>query len=152
MNLYETVFIARQDLSATQVEGLANRFADVVRDNGGQVGKIEHVGLQNLAYPIKKNRKGHYVLMNVTASSAALDEMSRLLGLSEDILRFLNVKVDLHENGPSALLKAFRFDREDGEGREGRDGRDRDGRERRPYTPRGDRHGQGDAPVAQAAE
>jgi small subunit ribosomal protein S6 len=110
------------------VDALAERFATIIRDNGGEVSKIENCTLQTLAYPIKKNRKGHYVLMNITAPSAALDEMSRLMGLSEDILRFLNVVVAEHEKGPSALLKASRYDDTDT-----RDNRGGDGRERRPY-------------------
>lgn len=127
MNLYENVFIARQDLSPTQVDALAERFATIIRDNGGEVSKIENCALQTLAYPIKKNRKGHYVLMNITAPAAALDEMSRLMGLSEDVLRFLNIVVDEHEKGPSALLKSSRYD--DTETRDNRG----EGRERRPY-------------------
>lgn len=118
MKFYETMFIARQDMSPAQVESLTEKFTTVIKDNGGSVGKTEYCGLRVLAYPIKKNNKGHYVLMNVTASASALKEVERIMSLSEDILRFLSIKVDKHEEGPSALLKASRYREETGYGRD----------------------------------
>ena len=113
MTRYETIFIARPDMSPAQVESLTERFTTAVKENGGSVGKTEYCGLRTLAYPIKKNMKAHYVLMNVTAPVVALKEMERLMYLSEDTLRYLSIKVDAHEEGPSALLKANRYGRED---------------------------------------
>lgn len=113
MKLYETIFIARQDMSPAQVEALTEKFSNVITENGGSVGKTEYCGLRTFTYLIKKNRKGHYVLMNITADTKALDEMERLMHLSEDILRYLSVKVEEHETGPSALLKSSRYGRED---------------------------------------
>lgn len=119
MNLYENVFVARQDLAPNQVEALAERFANVIRENGGQVGKSEYCGVRNLAYLIKKNRRGHYVVMNITAPAAAVKEMERLMGLNEDLLRFLTLRVDEHEKGPSALFKSTRYQREESSTRDG---------------------------------
>ncbi len=113
MKLYETIFIARQDMSPAQVEALTEKFTNALTENGGSVGKTEYCGLRTFTYLIKKNRKGHYVLMNITAESKALDEMERLMHLSEDVLRYLSVKVEEHETGPSALLKSSRYGRED---------------------------------------
>lgn len=113
MKFYETIFIARQDMSPAQVEALTEKFVNVVTENGGTVGKTEYCGLRPLAYLIKKNRKGHYVLMNVTADAKALAEMERVMYISEDVLRYLSVKVEAHETGPSALLKANRYSREE---------------------------------------
>ncbi len=115
MQLYETVFIARQDMSPAQVEALMERFASIVRDNGGEVSKAEYCGLRTMAYLIKKNRKGHYVLLNISAPAAAIAEMERNMRISEDVLRFLTVRVLAHEKGPSALLKSSRYQREEGE-------------------------------------
>ncbi len=94
MALYETVFIARQDLSAGQVETLATTMTDIITQGKGEVTKTELCGLRTLAYSIKKNRKGHYVLFNVDAPPAAVKEMERQMGLNEDILRFLTIRVD----------------------------------------------------------
>jgi len=109
MTLYETIFIARQDMSPAQVETLTEKFTKIITDNGGSVGKTEYCGLRTLAYLIKKNSKGHYVLMNITAPSSALKEAERLMSISEDILRFLSVKVEKHEEEASSLLKASRY-------------------------------------------
>jgi small subunit ribosomal protein S6 len=105
MPLYESVFIARQDIPAAQIETLSNSFADIVRANGGQVTKTEQWGLRNLAYRINKNKKGHYVLFNIEADAAAIGEMERNMRLNEDILRFQTIRVDEHETGPSAMLR-----------------------------------------------
>jgi small subunit ribosomal protein S6 len=129
MALYENVFIARQDVSGTQVEALTDGFATLITENGGQVAKREYWGLRNLAYRIKKNRKGHYVLMNIDAPPAAVKEMERTMRINEDIVRFLTIRVDELEEGPSAFMQGRgsrdredRGRRGDGERREGREG------------------------------
>ena len=106
MPLYECVLIARQDIPASQAEALANQFADVIRENGGDVGKIEYWGLKSLAYRIKKNRKGHYVLMNIDAPYPAVAEMERQMGINEDVLRQLTIRVEALEDGPSMMMQA----------------------------------------------
>ncbi|MCE2951025.1 MAG: 30S ribosomal protein S6 [Alphaproteobacteria bacterium] len=117
MRLYETTFIARQDISPAQVETLTESLVGVLKENGGSVGKTEYCGLRVMTYPIRKNKRGHYVLMNVSASSDALQELERRMRLNEDVLRYLSVQVEEHEEGPSALLKATRYGREDNERR-----------------------------------
>ncbi len=104
MPFYECVFIARQDISATAVDDMANKFAEVIAENGGQVTKRENWGLRQLAYRIDKNRKGHYVLFNLDAPSPAVKEMERLMGLNEDILRFMTIRVEKLEEGPSIMM------------------------------------------------
>jgi small subunit ribosomal protein S6 len=106
MALYEHVFIARQDLSIAQAEGLVEHFTQILKDNGGNVTGSEYWGLRTLAYKIKKNRKGHYGYMRIDAPSAAVKEMERLMGLHDDIMRILTIKVDAHEEGPSAIVQA----------------------------------------------
>jgi len=105
MSLYECVLIARQDIATTQVETLAEEFANVIIANGGQVTKREFWGLRNIAYRMKKNRKGHYVLFNVDAPAAAIKEFERQMSINEDILRYLTIRVDELEEGPSAVLQ-----------------------------------------------
>ncbi|SET83162.1 30S ribosomal protein S6 [Oceanicella actignis] len=126
MALYEHVFIARQDLSNAQAEGLIEHFGQILQDNGGKVVGSEYWGLRTMAYKINKNRKGHYAFMRTDAPSAAVQEMERLMRLHDDVMRVLTVKVEEHEEGPSAVLqaKASRDDR-------GRGGRDRAPRPRR---------------------
>ena len=116
MPLYETVFIARQDVSAKQVEDYAKAFAKIVNDNDGETKKTESWGLRNLAYKIKKNKKGHYTLMHFDASPAAIAEMERNIRLNEDVLRHMTVSVDKLPEGPSAILKQSDDDRSFGEG------------------------------------
>jgi small subunit ribosomal protein S6 len=106
MSLYECVLIARQDIATTQVETLVEEFANVITANGGQVVKREFWGLRNIAYRMKKNRKGHYILLNVDAPSAAIKEFERQMSINEDILRYLTVRVDELEEGPSAVLQS----------------------------------------------
>lgn len=113
MGLYENVFIARQDLSTSQVEALTDKFTTLIKENGGTVDKVEQAGLKNLAYLIKKNRKGHYVLLNITAEPAVIKELERVMRLNEDLLRFLTVRVEEHEKGLSALSRASRSNRDD---------------------------------------
>src|SRR5437868_15448850 len=105
MALYENVFIARQDVPATQVETLTNQFAELVTAQGGTVSKKEYWGLRSLAFRIKKNRKGHYTLLNIDAPSAAVKELERTMSINEDIIRFLTVRVDALEEGPSAVMQ-----------------------------------------------
>jgi small subunit ribosomal protein S6 len=104
MALYENVFIARQDVAATQVEALTNQFAELIAAQGGTVSKKEYWGLRSLTFRIKKNRKGHYTLLNIDAPSAAVKELERTMSINEDIIRFLTVRVDALEEGPSAVM------------------------------------------------
>jgi len=104
MALYENVFIARQDVPATQVETLTNQFAELVTAQGGTVQKKEYWGLRSLTFRIKKNRKGHYTLLNLDATPAAVKELERTMSINEDIIRFLTVRVDALEEGPSAVM------------------------------------------------
>ena len=106
MRLYESVFIARQDVTAAQVETMADEFAEVITSAGGSIKKREYWGLRSLAYRIKKNRKGHYVLFNMETGSEALREYERIMGLNEDVLRFLNLNIQEIEDGPSIMLQA----------------------------------------------
>ncbi len=116
MPFYETVFIARQDVSAKQVEDYAKDFSKIVNDNGGTVKKVESWGLRNLAYKIKKNKKGHYTLIHIDAPAAAIKEMERNIKLNEDVLRHMTVRIDEFPEGPSAVLKHSDDERsEDGE-------------------------------------
>lgn len=105
MPLYESIFIARQDVPTTQVEALTTLFSDIIVKDGGKVTKIEPWGLRTLAYRINKNKKGHYVLMNIDASPAAIAEMERNMTLNEDVLRYMTIRVEEHEAGPSAILR-----------------------------------------------
>lgn len=122
MPLYESVYIARPDISATQVETLTADMTKIVEENGGKVTKDEYWGLKSLAYRIKKNRKGHYSLMNIDAPAAALTEMERNMRLHEDVLRYMSIRVDEHEEEPSVMMqsKSSRDDRDRDRGR-GRD-------------------------------
>jgi small subunit ribosomal protein S6 len=105
MALYETVFIARQDISSAQAEALAQTFSQMIADNGGQVAKTEHWGLKTLAFRMNKNRKGHYVLFNIDAPPAAVLEMERNMRINEDVLRYMSIRVDALEEGPSAMMQ-----------------------------------------------
>lgn len=139
MALYEHVFIARQDVSAQQVETLTEEFKAVLEQNGGSVAKTEYWGLKGLAYKIKKNRKGHYTLMNLDAPHAAVAEMERQMRLHDDILRFITLRVEELEEGPSAMMQSRgRDDRRGGRGGRGGD-RERGDRGDRGDRDRGDR-------------
>jgi len=105
MALYENVFIARQDVPTTQVETLTTQFSELVTGLGGTVSKKEYWGLRSLTYRIKKNRKGHYTLLNIDAPPAAIKELERTMSINEDIIRFLTVRVDALEEGPSAVMQ-----------------------------------------------
>src|SRR4051794_38739448 len=147
MPLYENVFIARQDISGAQVEQLADNFTQLIAEQGGEVKKREYWGLRNLTYRMNKNRKGHYILFNIEAPAPAIAELERTMRINEDVLRYLTLRVDKFEEGPSPIMQS-RGSREDrprrdrdrfGEPREGRDGGDRSG---------GDRSGGGERPRA----
>ncbi|MDR2667079.1 MAG: 30S ribosomal protein S6 [Holosporales bacterium] len=105
MNFYELVFIVKQDASSSHVEAVAQEVASVVKDGGGEVTKTEFCGLRSLAYPVKKNRRGHYVLLNVACEPSEVKELERRFGLNEDIIRFLIVRVENLDNNPSALMR-----------------------------------------------
>ena len=105
MALYEHVFLARQDVSNTQVETLTKEFSDVIEQGGGKVTKTEYWGVKSLAYKIKKNRKAHFSLLNIDAPPAAVAEMERRMGISPEIIRFLTVKVEAHETEPSVMMR-----------------------------------------------
>src|ERR1700710_3101183 len=130
MALYEHIFLARQDVSAQQVEELTNTLTEVLSTNGGKVTKNEYWGVKTLSYRIRKNRKAHYSLLNIDAPHAAVAEMERQMRINEDILRFMTIRVDELEEGPSAMMQ--KRDRDDGD-RGGRPDRgDRFGGDRRP--------------------
>jgi small subunit ribosomal protein S6 len=105
MPLYEHVFIARQDLSNTQAEGLIEHFGTVLSDNGGSLVEQEYWGVKTMAYKINKNRKGHYAYLRTDAPAAAVQEMERLMRLHDDVMRVLTIKVDAHEDGPSVQMQ-----------------------------------------------
>jgi len=105
MPLYEHVFIARQDLSNAQAEGLIEHFSQVLTDNGGKVVDTEYWGVKTMAYKINKNRKGHYAFLRTDAPSEAVQEMERLMRLHDDVMRTLTIKVDAHEEGPSIQMQ-----------------------------------------------
>jgi small subunit ribosomal protein S6 len=114
MPLYEHVMIARQDLSNTQAEALIEHFGAVLTDNGGTLVDHEYWGVKTMAYKINKNRKGHYAFLRTDAPASAVQEMERLMRLHDDVMRVLTIKVDAHEEGPSAQMQK-RDDRERGD-------------------------------------
>jgi len=124
MPLYEHVFLARQDVSAQQVEELTAQLKGVIEQMGGKVTKLEQWGVKSLSYRMRKNRKAHFTFMNVEAPAAALNEVERQERLNEDVLRSLTVRVEAHEEGPSAMLRKSDRDRDERGGFRDRD-RDR---------------------------
>lgn len=131
MALYEHIYLVRQDVTAPQVEALTEQLKALIASNGGSVSKIEAWGLKSLAFRIKKNRKAYFTLLNIDAPSAAIVELERQLSLNEDVIRYLTLRVDEHEVGPSAMLrKREESDRDDRGGRGPRG--DRPDRPRRP--------------------
>ena len=112
MALYETTFIVRQDLSRADVTKLTDTFAQIITDNGGKIVKIEYWGLRSLAYKINKNKKGHYTMFGIDAPVAAVNEMNRNMGISEEVVRTLTVRVEEIEEGQSAIMNASRRDEE----------------------------------------
>ena len=144
MPLYEHVFLARQDLAQAQVDSLAENATKILTDNGGKVVKTETWGLRSLAYRIAKNRKAHYVALDVDAPPPAIAELERQSNINEDVIRFLTIRVDAHETGPSAMMRRSERDRSDrgDRGDRGGRGRDRDD-DRGDRGPRMDRGGRG---------
>jgi small subunit ribosomal protein S6 len=137
MALYEHVFLARQDISAQQVDALVEQYKGVLEANGGKVGRVENWGLKSLTYRINKNRKAHYVLMDIDAPAPAVHEVERQMRINEDILRYMTIAVEKHEDGPSAMMQ--KRDRDDRPRRDG-DRPDRGGfGDRGPRPDRGDR-------------
>lgn len=122
MALYEHVFLARQDLAQAQVDALAEAATKIVQDGSGSVVKTENWGLRSIAYRIKKNRKAHYVLLEIDAPAGVVAELERQTSINEDVIRYMTVRVDAHEQGPSAMMR--RSERGERSGR--RDGRDGD--------------------------
>ena len=106
MSLYEHVFICRQDISQQQVETLTENLTAILTEQGGSIEKTEYWGLRSLAYRVKKNRKGHYSLLNITADHTAISEMERQMSLNDDILRFMTIRVEEHDAEPSAPLSS----------------------------------------------
>src|SRR3982751_4225723 len=104
MALYEHVYMARQDVTAQQVEALTEQYKSIITAAGGKIGKVEYWGVKTLAFRIKKNRKAHFSLINISAPPSAVAEMERQMGINEDILRFMTIKVEEHEEGPSAMM------------------------------------------------
>jgi small subunit ribosomal protein S6 len=123
---YEHVFLVRPDVSAQQVDQFVEAYKTLIADRGGTIPKTEYWGLRNITYRINKNRKAHYTLMNITAPPAAVAEMERQMRLSEDVMRFLTVRVDELEEGPSAMMRREARDERRGPRREGDRDRDRD--------------------------
>src|ERR1700750_2624852 len=134
MPLYENVYLARQEMSHAQVDELSAQYKGVIEGVGGKVAKSEYWGVKSLSYRIRKNRKAHMTMFNVDAPPAALAEVERQERLNEDVLRYLTVRVDEHEEGPSAMMRKADRDRE----------RDRDRDDRRGFGfDRGDRGDRG---------
>jgi small subunit ribosomal protein S6 len=149
---YESVYIARPDITSAQVEALTQALGNIVTENGGAVKKSEYWGLKTLSFRIKKNRKGHYSMMNIDAPAAAIRELERNMRINEDVLRYLTVRVETLEEGPSAMMqrrderdrdrgdRGGRFDRDRDRDRGDRDRGDRDrDRPRREMADRGER-------------
>jgi len=135
MPLYEHVFMARQDVSSQQVDALVDQFRGVIEGAGGRIGKVENWGLKSLTYRIKKNRKAHFTLLNIEAPPAAIAEVERQERLNEDVIRFITIRVDELEEGPSAMLRKSDRDDRDG-GRPGGGGRFGDRGPRRDFGDR----------------
>ncbi|HEY0113415.1 MAG TPA: 30S ribosomal protein S6 [Allosphingosinicella sp.] len=143
MPLYEHVFIARQDLAQAQVDALAETATSIIESNGGKVVKTETWGLRSMAYRIQKNRKGHYVALDFEAPTNVVAELERQTQINEDIIRYMTIRVDAHEQGPSAMMRR-------GE-RDGREGRGERG-DRGDRGPRGDRPDRDRAPRREEAD
>jgi len=137
MALYEHVFLARQDLAQAQVDAISENATKILTDNGGKVVKTETWGLKSLAYKIAKNRKAHYVMLEIDAPAGVVAELERQTQINEDIIRYMTVKVDGLEEGPSVMMRKSDRDRERRSDREGRGDRpdrgDRGDRPRRDF-------------------
>ena len=137
MPLYEHVYLARQDVTAQQVDELTTQYKGIIEQGGGKIAKAEYWGVKSLAYRIRKNRKAHFTLFNIDAPPGAVAELERQERLNEDILRYLTIRVDGHEEGPSAMMRKADRDRD----RDERGGGFRGEREGGGF--RGDREGGG---------
>jgi small subunit ribosomal protein S6 len=137
---YEHIFMVRQDASNAQVEELTEHYKSVIADNGGSIGKVEYWGVKSLAYRIRKNRKAHYTLMNITAPPAALAEMERQMSINEEVVRFLTLRMDELDEEPSVMVRPARRDDRRDDRPERRDREDRP-REDRPREDRPRREG-----------
>ena len=140
MPLYEHVFLARQDLSQAQVDALAEAATGIVESNQGKINKVETWGLRNLAYKIQKNRKAHYVMLNIDAPAGVVAELERQTQINEDVIRYMTVKVDQLEAGPSVMMR--KSDRDRRGGRDGERGERGDRGDRGDRGPRPDRDGE----------
>jgi small subunit ribosomal protein S6 len=150
MALYEHVFLARQDLSQAQVDALAENATKIVEDNKGKVVKTETWGLRTLTYKIQKNRKAHFVMLDIDANGDTIAELERQTRMNEDVIRYMTIRVEDHEKGPSVMMR--KSDRPERSERGGFGGdRDRGDRDRgAPRPDRGDRQDRGDrAPRAE---
>lgn len=141
MPFYEHVFVARQDVTAAQVDQIADQIGSVVEDAGGKIALREYWGLRNLAYRIRKNRKGHFIMLRMDAPSEAVTELERQLRLNEDVIRILTVRQDTLDETPSIIMQ-------NKQSRDGRGDRRRDRDDDRP--PREDRAPRAEAPAAPA--
>ena len=140
MALYEHVFLARQDLAQAQVDALAEAATKIIEDNQGKVVKTETWGLRSLAYRIAKNRKAHYVMLEIDAPAGVVAELERQTQINEDVIRYMTVKVDELEQGPTVMMRKQERDRERRGDREGgREGGRDGGRDDRPRGDRPDR-------------
>ncbi len=133
MALYEHIFLARQDLAQAQVDALAENAAKIITDHNGKVVKTENWGLRSLAYRIAKNRKAHYVMLEIDAPGDVVAELERQTNINEDVIRYMSIRTDALEEGPSVMMRksdrSERGDRRDRGGERGERGprRDRDG-------------------------
>jgi small subunit ribosomal protein S6 len=141
MALYEHIFMVRQDVSSTQVDALTQQFKTILEENQGSIAKTEYWGVRPLAYRVKKNRKAHYTLMNIDAPSDAVKEMERQMSINDDIIRFMTIRVEEHEEDQSVMMRTGR-----GRDRDDRGPRDRDSR---PPRRDDDRPRRDDAPKAE---
>jgi len=150
---YEHIFMVRQDASNAQVEELTEHYKSVIADNGGSIGKVEYWGVKSLAYRIRKNRKAHYTLMNITAPPAALAEMERQMSINEEVVRFLTLRMDELDEEPSVMVRPARRDdrRDDRPERRDREDRPREDRPRED-RPREDRPRREGRPARSAEE
>ena len=122
MALYEHIYLVRQDVTAQQVEALTEQYTGIIEANGGKITKSEYWGVKTLAFRIKKNRKAHFTLFNIDGPSKAITEMERVMAISEDVIRSLTVRVEAHEDGPSAMLQTRERDDDRGDRGFGCDG------------------------------
>ena len=150
MSLYENIFIARQDISGAQVDALADTFTQLITDHGGEVKKREYWGLRNLTYRMRKNRKGHYILLNIDAPPVAVAELERNMRINEDVIRYLTIRVDTLDEGPSVIMQS-RGSRDDRQ-RRGSGERERFGEGREGFTERVPGTERADHPITEPVE